>query len=496
MSIHSEPRSTSARLTGRGSVDRARDRCLSLTVGLLLLTIAFVLATTITPAHAIPRLAQCSNNVDDDADGKLDYPADPDCAAPTDAAEAGSTVRACSNGANAGDTADGDTLIDYPADPGCASASDNTEDNPGTLPACGDNQDSDGDGKMDRADPGCVAASDPSEQDTACGNGVDDDGDGKADAADFGCMAPAATANGPDQLDGSEADAPACSDGRDNDNDGTLDTDTNIAGQTRDPGCASPTDNDETNPAPTPPGPQPSPGQPGAPAPLPGTPGTVTIPSPSGPVVVTNPLVEQGHAHNGTGIADVGKLTAGLRNKRGLKRTGRVTPGHMIRLRGRLREPSGVPISGATLQILDGATLYVVHTRKDGRYSKTLRWGPSRQVTVQWWPWGDSLQPIAVRVRLLGAAKVTLHVKARPGSFAFSGSVYGAHKGARVTVQAMQGGRWVLVSNPALDGLGRFHAARKVTVGGQRLCFRSRWLAQPGSAYSAGFSKKVCSRGR
>ena len=240
--------------------------------------------------------------------------------------------------------------------------------------------------------------------------------------------------------------------------------------------------------------------------PSPTPPGTVVGPD-GNPVPATNLLAGQGHIHNGSGAADVGKLTAGFRNKHGLKRTGRIAAGRTIKLRGRLREASGTPIRGATLQILDGSTLFVVHTRKDGRYSKTLKWGPSRQVTVQWWPWGDSPEPLAVRVRLLGAANIRFSVcwagenKRCPAfkegkGFRFRGFVYGAPKGARVTVQALQAGRWVLVSNPAIDGSARFHAARKVTVAGQRLCFRSRWLAQAGSPYSAGFSRKVCSRAR
>jgi Tol biopolymer transport system component len=63
---------------------------------------------------------------------------------------------ACSDGVDN----DGDGQIDFPADPGCTSASDNNE----TNPACNDGIDNDGDGRTDfPADPGCTSASDNDE---------------------------------------------------------------------------------------------------------------------------------------------------------------------------------------------------------------------------------------------------------------------------------------------------------------------------------------------
>src|SRR6185369_6800793 len=55
---------------------------------------------------------------------------------------------------------DGDGKIDYPADPGCDSSADDTEQNPATLPVCADGSDNDGDTLTDwPADYGCAAAS-------------------------------------------------------------------------------------------------------------------------------------------------------------------------------------------------------------------------------------------------------------------------------------------------------------------------------------------------
>ncbi len=70
----------------------------------------------------------CSDGVDDDGDGKADYPDDPGCTDPNDNDETddcpnGPTCPQCANGIDD----DGDGLIDYPNDPSCASASSNSE---------------------------------------------------------------------------------------------------------------------------------------------------------------------------------------------------------------------------------------------------------------------------------------------------------------------------------------------------------------------------------
>ena len=59
---------------------------------------------------------------------------------------------------------DGDGKIDYPADPGCDSLGDDTEQNPTPLPVCADGMDNDTDTLVDwPADFGCTAASGTSE---------------------------------------------------------------------------------------------------------------------------------------------------------------------------------------------------------------------------------------------------------------------------------------------------------------------------------------------
>jgi len=89
-----------------------------------------------------PVLAVCADGIDQDGDGRFDFPSDPDCASAAGASESA----ACSNGVDD----DGDGLVDHPADPGCADADFARED-----PQCNDGVDNDGDLLADTADPGC-----------------------------------------------------------------------------------------------------------------------------------------------------------------------------------------------------------------------------------------------------------------------------------------------------------------------------------------------------
>ena len=235
-------------------------------------------------------LPACSDHVDNDGDGLVDYPADPGCPRAsfeserpvcgdgedndldglTDLEDPGckdafwaTENPECSNGMNDdwwmdsltdaedpecsgtpwwtseysrslaecidGIDNDDDGDIDFPADATCASHSGNE-----TPRACGDGIDNDDDGKTDwPADPGCSDSMDSDETDPQCVDGADNDGDGKIDwPADPGCWG---------SWDTSETD-PACMDGTDNDGDGKID-------YPADPGCWGPTDTSEANPA-------------------------------------------------------------------------------------------------------------------------------------------------------------------------------------------------------------------------------------------------------
>lgn len=65
---------------------------------------------------------------------------------------------------------DGDGLVDYPNEPGCATACDTNEQDPYAPLECADGLDNDGDSVADLADPGCASAADRDESCTDVGS--------------------------------------------------------------------------------------------------------------------------------------------------------------------------------------------------------------------------------------------------------------------------------------------------------------------------------------
>jgi hypothetical protein len=68
-------------------------------------------------------LYECSDGIDNDFDGQVDFPNDPGCESASDDDE---TDPQCLDGIDN----DGDGLVDYPADPGCSAATDDDEADP------------------------------------------------------------------------------------------------------------------------------------------------------------------------------------------------------------------------------------------------------------------------------------------------------------------------------------------------------------------------------
>lgn len=106
-------------------------------------------------ASTLQNLPACSDGLDNDGDGLIDFGSDPGCASnPSDAEDP-----ACNDGVDN----DGDGATDFPADAGCPSAAAGTEN-----PRCDDGLDNDGDGLVDLADPQCASVFDDTE---GCGLG-------------------------------------------------------------------------------------------------------------------------------------------------------------------------------------------------------------------------------------------------------------------------------------------------------------------------------------
>ncbi len=143
---------------------------------------------------------ECSNGVDDDFDGKIDFTAppgetaDPGCASSNDNREEDDAAPQCSNGFD--DDEDGKIDFTAPAgetaDPGCDSAQDDDEldGEPNPTPQCANGEDDDSDGKIDfvppageTADPGCGSAQDIDEGSEGLPVGEDTNPAATADSA-------------------------------------------------------------------------------------------------------------------------------------------------------------------------------------------------------------------------------------------------------------------------------------------------------------------------
>jgi hypothetical protein len=120
-----------------------------------------------------PSGPQCSDGIDNDGDGQIDYPDDLGCDSPSDDSEDSTPKPQCDDGRDN----DGDGKTDYPNDPGCfASLADSEEDDcpdGPNCPQCANGIDDDGNGQTDFPDdPGCTSASDLfefTENPVACG---------------------------------------------------------------------------------------------------------------------------------------------------------------------------------------------------------------------------------------------------------------------------------------------------------------------------------------
>lgn len=109
---------------------------------------------------------QCNDGRDNDGNGLVDFgpgPTDPGCAAATDNSEASASPAPATTQCSDAIDNDRDGRVDYPNDPGCVSRADNDEADPPVPPACADGLDNDGDLRIDLADPGCSSASDNDE---------------------------------------------------------------------------------------------------------------------------------------------------------------------------------------------------------------------------------------------------------------------------------------------------------------------------------------------
>lgn len=128
-------------------------------MGLLDIYVLHGVAETCVPSTGILRglvhrpRPECSDLRDNDRDGAIDYPLDPDCDSPFDNTE---RPPQCSDGQDN----DNSGRVDWPSDPGCTGPDDDFE----WSPECRNLRDDDGDGRTDTADSDCSSSNDTSER--------------------------------------------------------------------------------------------------------------------------------------------------------------------------------------------------------------------------------------------------------------------------------------------------------------------------------------------
>jgi len=111
-------------------------------------------------------VVECSDGIDNDNDGGLDFPSDLGCTSANDLSENALVVPGrmeCDDGIDN----DGDGLVDM-ADPGCPTPFSSPEN-----PSCNDNLDNDNDGLFDMADPDCAPNWPYHEEGAKCGYGAE-----------------------------------------------------------------------------------------------------------------------------------------------------------------------------------------------------------------------------------------------------------------------------------------------------------------------------------
>jgi hypothetical protein len=127
---------------------------------ILLLSTALILPLALGAPPALAEPPECNDAIDNDGDGDVDYPNDPDCSSLEDDSEIhyDPAPPQCDDGIDN----DKDGWRDYPKESGCLSPFDATEIK--EPPQCADGEDNDGDGSVDYPDDsGCYAEDDSDE---------------------------------------------------------------------------------------------------------------------------------------------------------------------------------------------------------------------------------------------------------------------------------------------------------------------------------------------
>lgn len=203
---------------------------------------------------------------------------------------------------------------------------------------------------------------------------------------------------------------------------------------------------------------------------------------------------------NGSGASEDARLQIGVRSP-----TSRSYAKRGLHVSGRLLNAQGLPIEGATLDVLqqvDGAGLELigrVRTSTAGTFIAAVPDGPSRLIEVAYRAFsGDGGYAATAKLRESVRAGVQLavspHRTGLEGTITLSGRVLGPIPPQGVVVELLvhYRGRWEPFRDPRTDAHGRFHVAYQFQGGIGRFPFRALVFgSQGGFPFALGESRTV-----
>ena len=203
---------------------------------------------------------------------------------------------------------------------------------------------------------------------------------------------------------------------------------------------------------------------------------------------------------NGTGASEGAHLQLGVRSA-----ISRSYGRRALRVSGRLLNAQGLPITGATLDVLQqesGATLELIghaRTGASGTFIAAVPAGPSRTIEIGYRAFSaDSRYAATARLRESVRAGVRLTVSPRrtgsEGTITLSGRVLGPIPPQGVVVELLvhYRGHWEPFRDPRTEARGRFHVAYQFEGGIGRFPFRAEVPGgQAGFPFSDGDSRVV-----
>ncbi len=203
---------------------------------------------------------------------------------------------------------------------------------------------------------------------------------------------------------------------------------------------------------------------------------------------------------NGSGASEGAHLQLGIRSP-----ISRTYAKRALRVTGRLLNAQGLPIAGASLDVLqqvDGATLELigrVRTGNDGTFVASVPGAPSRMIEIAYRAFSAdtsyaAVANIAEAVDAGVKLAVSPHRTGSEGTIALSGRVLGPvpRQGVVVELLVRYRGHWEPFRDPRTDSRGRFRVVYQFQGGIGRFPFRAlAFGGQSGFPFSSGESGAV-----